>query len=212
MAGARPSGLAAAAPAGGGRPAPRPGWTAARAAGEQGRALGAAQRRAHGLAAAHPGRRRRRRVPRRRGLAGGAAALARGQGGLPAPGRAATARGAAQGGPTAARAAAQSARGGATVSRRRWRAIQPGKGVGKLEKVTGMLTVLMDWMEEGRKMDIDEGGGARWSFNGGRVRRVRFQQGLGTAELRNGWRRQRARRRRLWREGSRRGGELWPAR
>ena len=32
-----------------------------------------------------------------------------------------------------------------------------GEGVGKLEKVTGMLTVLMDWMEEGRKMDIDEG-------------------------------------------------------
>ena len=84
----------------------------------------------------------------------GAAALARGQGSLPAPGRAAAAHGPAQGGP----AAVQSARGGATVSRRRWRAIQPGKGVGKLEKVTGMLTVLMDWTEEGRKMDIDERG------------------------------------------------------
>jgi len=108
------------------------------------------------------------------------------------------------------------ARGGAERPRRRdgepaaVAGDSAGEGVGKLEKVTGMLTVLMDWMEEGRKMDIDEGGRARWSFNGGRVQRVRFQPGLGTAELRNGWRRQRARRRRLWHEGSRRGGELWP--
>ena len=105
------------------------------------------------------------------------------------------------------------ARGGAERPRRRdgepaaVAAVSAGEKVGKLEKVTGMLTVLMDWMEEGRKMDIDEGGGARWSFNGGRVRRVRFQPGLGTAELRNGWSRWRTRWSGLGREQSKRSGE-----
>ena len=42
--------------------------------------------------------------------------------------------------------------------------------------------------------------------------RARFRPGSGAAELGNGWRRQRARRGRLWREGSRQGGELRPAR
>ena len=190
----------------------RLGWTAAKAARRSGAhagqgtgARGATQR----LAAAPW----RRRGGARRSPAAGASRRRCGAGSW--PGRP-TGPGARGYGPRRRAGRPRSgARGGAERPRRRdgepaaVAAVSAGEKVGKLEKVTGMLTVLMDWMEEGRKMDIDEGGGARWSFNGGRVRRVQFQPGDGPNGLRDGRRGCGVRRGRLGHTGSRRDGDGW---